>query len=402
MSQASSTIGSDKTHLEYRMADNNGKTALMNHHKGSTAPSYAAAGMIWLDDAATPWLLKVYDGTDWITLSSINASTNAIEAYHGTAPLRLLNNATDTGAANAYAVVPVPAITSYVTGQIVFLKPANASTGASTLAVSVLAAKSIKLLDDSDTVSGSLATTGVYVLMYDGTNFIVLNPTLVSVTVKDSNLTIQDDGDATRQLRFQTSGITTATTRTLTVPDASGTLALTSDLSIVPNASYRTILAICGSMVATQNAGTYYFNTQGLAIISDGISGDGVSNACSIYIDPADFPSIGSLTTKLRIRAQLYTNDSAPTGNFTLGLYPFTRPASSGIANATRYTFGTVITGSNGASFVTPSADGLLSAVGSDFAIPEAGHYMIGLVTTATIATSAKVDIAVQLQMRNT
>ncbi|MCK5659285.1 MAG: tail fiber protein [Alphaproteobacteria bacterium] len=240
MSQVSPTIGSGKTHLEYRQTDNDGKTALMNHHKGSSVPSYAAAGMIWLDDAATPWLLKVYDGTDWVAFSSINASTNAIEAYHGTAPLRLLNNATDTGAANTYVVAPVPAITAYVTGQIVFLKPINTSTGASTLAVSSLAAKNIKLSDGSDPASGSLAATGVYALMYDGTNFIVLNPTLVSITVKDSNLTIQDDGDATKQLRFQTSGITTAMTRTLTVPDKDGTIATLIDVmpagSVMPYA----------------------------------------------------------------------------------------------------------------------------------------------------------------------
>ena len=390
------------------MADNDGKTALMNHHKGSTVPSYAAAGMIWLDDAATPWLLKVYDGTDWITLGEVNATTNTFNSYTGTLPLRLLNNVADTGVANAYTVAPVPAITSYVTGQIVFLKPANASTGASTLSVSSLAAKSIKLLDGSDTVSGSLATTGVYALMYDGTNFIVLNPTLVSipnsvsVIVKDSNLIIQDDADATKQLRFQTSGITAATTRTLTIPDASGTLVLTSDLPIVPNASYRTILTTRGTMTATLIAGTYYFNSQGAPIITDGIYGDGLPIGCSMYIDPADFPTIGSLTTKLRIRAQLYTNDSAPISSFTLGLYPFTRPASSGIANVTRYTLGTVIAGSNGASFTTPAADGMYSEVSSDFAIPAAGHYMIGLVNTTTIDANAKVDIVVQLQMRNT
>lgn len=45
-----------------------------------------------------------------------------------------------------------------------------------------------------------------------------------SVTVKDANLTIQDDADTTKQVKFQASGVTTGTTRTLTVPDASTTL----------------------------------------------------------------------------------------------------------------------------------------------------------------------------------
>lgn len=46
----------------------------------------------------------------------------------------------------------------------------------------------------------------------------------------DEQFAIYDDGDSTKRVQFEASGITTATTRTLTVPDASGTIALTSDL----------------------------------------------------------------------------------------------------------------------------------------------------------------------------
>ena len=46
----------------------------------------------------------------------------------------------------------------------------------------------------------------------------------------DANFLLYDNGDSTRNLQFQLSGITTGTTRTLTVPDASGTIALTSQL----------------------------------------------------------------------------------------------------------------------------------------------------------------------------
>lgn len=43
-------------------------------------------------------------------------------------------------------------------------------------------------------------------------------------TIRDDRLTLQDNADTTKQLQFQLSGITTATTRTLTVPDANTTL----------------------------------------------------------------------------------------------------------------------------------------------------------------------------------
>jgi len=258
MTQATTTIGANKSGVQYRTEDNDGKKALLNHHKGSTAPAYAEAGIVWLDDTATPWILKIYDGADWITIASVNASTNAIETYHGTSALRLLNHATDTGAANAYAAAPVPAITAYATGQVVTLKPANANTGASTLAVSGLTAKNIKLLDGGNPASGALVTTGIYHLVYDGTNFVLLNSSssqtttltggvtgsgsgsfaatvaavtnTATVTVKDANFTIQDDGDTTKQVKFQASGITTGTTRTLTAPNADGTIATTADI----------------------------------------------------------------------------------------------------------------------------------------------------------------------------
>lgn len=76
MSQYTPIIGSGNSGVEYRTKDNDGKQALLNHHKGSSAPSYAEAGCLWLDDASTPWELKLYDGTDWIVLSKVNSSEN--------------------------------------------------------------------------------------------------------------------------------------------------------------------------------------------------------------------------------------------------------------------------------------------------------------------------------------
>jgi hypothetical protein len=169
-------------------------------------------------------------------------------------------------------------------------------------------------------------------------------------------------------------------------------------MSAAPNASYRTLLDCTSSHIATRVAGTYALAQGNPAAIT----GVGTLYAINtIYIAAADYPTVNGLAPKLRIRVQLYTNDVAPTGNYTFGLYPITRPGTSGGAGLCIYTLGTVVSGSNGATFTTPAADGLLNAVGADFALPADGHYVIGMVTTATVATSAHIHISAQLQMRN-
>lgn len=178
MSQANPIIGANKSGLTYRQEDNDGKKALLNHHKGASAPLYAEAGMLWLDDAATPWKLKVHDGADWICLSDIHAGNNTVMPYLGTEAICTPIYAADTGTANSYALAPAAVQTAYQTGQMFLLKPSADNTGNSTLAVSGLAAVPIKNCDGTNVASGALKTTGIYLLIYNGTNFLVLNPTI--------------------------------------------------------------------------------------------------------------------------------------------------------------------------------------------------------------------------------
>lgn len=168
--------------------------------------------------------------------------------------------------------------------------------------------------------------------------------------------------------------------------------------SSVPNASYRTLLDSSGSHTAARVAGTYGL-AQGQPLA---ISGTGTLYPLNtIYLAAADYPTLNGVAAKLRIRAELYTNDIAPTGNFTVGLHPITRPATSGGAGLCIYTIGAAVTGSAAPTFTAPAADGLLNQVGSDFALPTDGHYVLGVVTTAAVATSAHVHISASLQMRN-
>jgi hypothetical protein len=66
----------------------------------------------------------------------------------------------------------------------------------------------------------------------------------------DANFLLYDNGDSSKNLAFQLSGISTGQTRTLTVPDASGTLALTSDFAAPPAIGNTTPNTIAGTQLA--------------------------------------------------------------------------------------------------------------------------------------------------------
>ena len=60
---------------------NNVLSAINSSNSGSSRPSSAVAGTIWLDTsgAATAQLLKLYDGADDILLGTINFTANTID-----------------------------------------------------------------------------------------------------------------------------------------------------------------------------------------------------------------------------------------------------------------------------------------------------------------------------------
>lgn len=81
-------------------------------------------------------------------------------------------------------------------------------------------------------VAGTLTATGT------------VTATAATISVTAGNTSIKDGSDATKVLKLDASGITTGTTRTLTAPDASGTIALTSNTSFIPTG---TVLPYAGS-----------------------------------------------------------------------------------------------------------------------------------------------------------
>jgi hypothetical protein len=185
---------------------------------------------------------------------------------------------------------------------------------------------------------------------------------------------------------------TTATGGTNTTQIASTAFVATA----VPNSSYRTLMEGAGSLIAAKVAGTYMI-PMGDALA---VSGTGTLYPIQIInLVGADFPTVNGFTTKLRIRASVSTNATAPTGNFTIGLYPVT--SGGGATGLKIYTVGTLVSGSATSTVTAPALSTTTSVVSSDFALPADGLYCLAVVTTATVATSSLVHLNAQLQLRN-
>jgi hypothetical protein len=97
-----------------------------------------------------------------------------------------------------------PDLTAYSTGMIVVFTPANDNTGAATINIDSLGAKSIVKEDGKALVSGDLQASTAHVLVYDGTNFVVLNPMLV--VNKAGNLNSNADEVGFKGIPFNSQG----------------------------------------------------------------------------------------------------------------------------------------------------------------------------------------------------
>lgn len=109
----------------------------------------------------------------------------------------------------------VAVVDSSDTSKKIRFDAGGTTSTATTITGAQTANRTITLPDASTTLVGTGATQTLQNKTLDNTN---------SATLLDTNLTLQDNGDNSKQARFNLSGITTATTRTFDLPDTSSSI----------------------------------------------------------------------------------------------------------------------------------------------------------------------------------
>ncbi len=87
-----------------------------------------------------------------------------------------VNFAIDAGANDSYSITLSPAPTDYTNGMMVLFRANTVNTGAASININGLGVKTIVKRVNTTLANGDIPALAVCLLIYDGTNFVLLNP----------------------------------------------------------------------------------------------------------------------------------------------------------------------------------------------------------------------------------
>lgn len=254
-----------------------------------------------------------YNGTSAVTI----AIDSTVATLTGT---QTLTNKTISGASNTLSNIPNSALTNSsvtINGTAVSLGGSATITANTTNALTIGTGLSGTSFNGGSAVTIAIDST---VATLTGTQ------TLTNKTLTDSTTTFQDETDNTKKMQFQLSGITTGTTRTLTVPNVSGTIITTGDTGTVTstmiadgtivNADINASAAIAVSKLAASTISGVTLGNN-LNTLTLNVSGTGLSGSTTYNGSAAATFTVTSNATSANTASTLVARDAS--GNFTAG-----------------------------------------------------------------------------------
>ena len=206
---------------------------------GATATAYGG----WNFDGATADTIASFGASKTLTSLSTATYPNLTELSY----VKGVTSAIQTQLNNKQASdATLTALAAYNTNGILTQTASDTFTGRT-----ITGTANEITVSNGDGISGNPTLSLPTALTFTGKTVTGGTFTTPTINVNDDVLSIRDNLDTSKVLQFQCSGISAATTRTLTAPNASGTIALTSDLS-----SYQPLDATLTALAA--------YNTNGL------------------------------------------------------------------------------------------------------------------------------------------
>lgn len=112
-----------------------------------------------------------------LTIDSTKLATFAGGASVATmAMIAAFNYAADAGANDTYVITLAPAAAAYTTGMAVYFKANTANTGAASININGLGAKTIVKAVNTTLANNDILASMICHIVYDGTNFVLMNP----------------------------------------------------------------------------------------------------------------------------------------------------------------------------------------------------------------------------------
>ena len=266
---------------------------------GATASTIAGLTSL----ASTTLISGTADGANSITLASGNITFEGSTADSDEIIL------TSTDASGGDKTITLP----NATGTVALLSTLSVASGSGltynsgTGEFSTNAIPNSKLANSSVTVGSTAIALGGSSTTLTGLSSV----TSTAVVTNDSGFRIRDNSDNTKQLAFECSGISGSTTRTLTAPDASGTIATQAYVQAQITAEDLDITTDDGNSIAID------LDSETLTLAGGtGIASTSTGNTATFAIDSTVTTLTGTQTlTNKSLTAPVLTGSSSSAGS---------------------------------------------------------------------------------------